>query len=426
MQSRHKDALYALAVLGIFILEAAALGALFWAFLFEEPSLTHEKLGDLGRALVGFVALMALLLGLVTALILISQAVGTRRARRHAAGAAAWREVWSEVLFAGRPPPEDPLAPDAVEALLDLREELAGGEGALVGRVITEHGVDQQLLRRVGPPRSGGRRRRALRRGHRRGRLADRLDALEGLAKARVPTALVSLVLLLDDDETAIRRMAARAAGRTMAEMSPGPELAESAQVLSAALGRDVLPRGVVEETILLLGDNAPAVIASLLETSGSEALTVTALDCAGKLKATELAPRIGVYLDPAHHAELRAAALRACGAMSLLVEGAAEELQASLDDDHEFVRVQATHTAILLPMDTALEALRGRLEDPSWWVRRAAALGLARLGPPGRELLESVGRSTGDRFAREMAVLVLQDGGWLDPHRARSLLAAS
>ncbi len=415
------------AVLGIFVFEAVALGALIWAFLFKEPSLTHEKLGNLGRALIGFVALIALVLALVTAFILIAQAVGVRRARRHATGASAWGEIWPEVLFADRQSPKDPLSPEAVAALLDLREEVRGSDSLLVGEAIIDHGVDALLLSRVGPHRPpGDSLGRSLGLGFRRARLRDRLDALEGLAKARVPTALGSLFLLFDDEEAAVRRMAARAAGRTIAEMPSGPELTDSQQALATALERGLLAPGVVEETINLLEDNAAVVIAALLDTSRSETLTVVALDCAGKLEATDLAPRIGAYLDPAQPTELRAAALRASTAMSLLPPGAEEELRASLSDPQAFVRVQATHAATLLPHNAALEVLRGQLEDPSWWVRRAAALGLAQLGTPGREVLETVARSTGDRFSREMAVLVLQDRGWLDPSRARSLLAAS
>jgi HEAT repeat protein len=98
----------------------------------------------------------------------------------------------------------------------------------------------------------------------------------------------------------------------------------------------------------------------------------------------------------------------------------------AALNDPTEFLRVQASRTALLLPRELARPALWDRLGDESWWVRRAAAQALLSLGSDGPRLLQSAGTGHPDRFARHMAVQVLLDAGKLDPDLARTIRGAS
>ena len=163
--------------------------------------------------------------------------------------------------------------------------------------------------------------------------------------------------------------------------------------------------------------------IARLLSAPTETALAVVALDCLGKLEATELSALVAENLRPELAPERRAAALRAAAAMHRLPEGSGEAVRAALGDAEEYVRVQATHAAVLLAPLEAVRALEANLDDSSWWIRRAAALGLARLGPTGFEALERAAVGDPDPFARDMALLVLQDEGRIQPERARALM---
>ena len=83
------------------------------------------------------------------------------------------------------------------------------------------------------------------------------------------------------------------------------------------------------------------------------------------------------------------------------------------LADEDWRVRGQAARALGTLGASDAVEALGRALRDPSWWVRFRAGLALAQIGEPGRRVLREV-RSTGDRFAAEMATMVsgLSEGG--------------
>ena len=63
----------------------------------------------------------------------------------------------------------------------------------------------------------------------------------------------------------------------------------------------------------------------------------------------------------------------------------------AALDDQKEFVRVQAAQAAGEISLLLAAPKLVGLLSDPSWWVRFRAAESLYNLGAPGEMLLETI-----------------------------------
>jgi HEAT repeat protein len=144
-------------------------------------------------------------------------------------------------------------------------------------------------------------------------------------------------------------------------------------------------------------------------------------LDTAGRLKALDLAEQVAPFCGHPNP-EVRAAALRALSLIGILPPGSEQAAAVALIDPVEYVRIQATRTASLLPRVAAERALWDLLADESWWVRRAAAKALLTLGTDGPAILERAGRSHQDRFGRHMAIQVLLDSGHLDPARARRL----
>jgi len=87
------------------------------------------------------------------------------------------------------------------------------------------------------------------------------------------------------------------------------------------------------------------------------------------------------------------------------------------LADSDWRVRAQAARALGALHAIDTIGALGRALGDPAWWVRFRAGLSLAQLGEPGRRVLRSARETTGDPFAREMAIMVsgLPDGGVLE-----------
>jgi HEAT repeat protein len=429
MWRRYGDDLYAFAVLLVFSVEAVTLGALTWSFVLRLAD--QLEAGRLGAFLGGAVAVTALALLIIGTHVLGYHVLSSRRERGRRQRLDHWTERWVAVLFTGATPPPRPLSTEAVESLLDLRETLVGTEGERVEWLVRRYQLGEQLLRRSRAP--GWSRRTGILGSVRRRRLSSRLDALEGLAKARLGQAIDPLMGLLQDREPAIRIMALRSLARTVARLPAGPAREDAADRFARVIATADLPSGAVEEGLLLLEGAAPAVLGRLLGSApahgeGSEepdslddARLARVIDAAGRLKVLALAEEVASFCGHPNP-EVRAAALRALALIGILPPGSEQAATVALIDPVEYVRIQATRTASLLPRVAAQQALWDLLADESWWVRRAAAQGLLTLGTDGPGLLERAGRSHEDRFARHMAVQVLLDSGHLDAARARRL----
>jgi len=416
MWRRYGDDLYALLVLVVFSTEALVLGFLTWKFALG----ASDALGGGGMVtlLVFSVAATALALVTVGGYVLAYHVLSTRSERGRNDRLEAWAARWVSVLFQGEEPPPPPLPSEGVETLLDLREHLAGNEGARVEDLVNRYRIGESLIERS---RVGGGWPFGFVGSPRRRRLSRRLDALEGLAKARLPLAVEPLLELLDHREPAIRLMALRGVARSLARM-PGGSLRDRAVLgFAEAVMTSRIPPGAVEEALLLLEGTAPQVLAILLAASHDAPLLARAVDAAGRLKLLELGDDVAAHVDHPEP-EVRAAALRTLGRMGFLPPTAEPAVGEALLDPIEFVRIQATRTSLLLPRETARPALWMLLGDHSWWVRRAAAQALLGMGVEGPRLLQSAGTGHPDRFARHMAVQVLLDAGRLDPELARSM----
>jgi HEAT repeat protein len=343
--------------------------------------------------LLGAIASAALALVMITVYLLAYQHVSERREAVLAERRRHWVVRWLEVLYRSEPPPAAPLGRDALGALLDVRETVRGTEADRVTELLTRYGV--------GP---------ALERGARSGRVSSRLESLDGLARARMPDAIATLVAAMADPERAIRVAAARAAARTLAGIEEPSARRAAARAVVEALERRSLPFGVVEEMLLLADEGAPSLIDELLLYEHAPIPSLrAALDAVGRLQLLEFAEETVRFLDHTDP-ELRAAALRALARTGLLPPAAHASVLVALEDEVEFVRIHATSAARLLPRDRALVALWERLGDPSWWVRGSAAEALAALGPAGLAELGRAADTHPDRYARDMAAQALRD----------------
>lgn len=194
---------------------------------------------------------------------------------------------------------------------------------------------------------------------------------------------------LIADPEPVVRVAAARAGVRTLAAVPPGPDRDAGAADLVQALERNELPRGVVEEILLLGEDAAPQLVGELLFRLDVPVVSLKAgLDAAGRLQLFTFTDELIRFVDHADP-EIRAAAFCAFRSIGYLPLEAEPAVIAALRDPVEFVRIHASRAARLMDPEIAVPALWNGLGDPSWWVRRAAARSLITLGEPGRRELE-------------------------------------
>jgi HEAT repeat protein len=408
MWRRYGDAAYTLVTLAIFGFETLALGALSLSFLLGKwvgiASTPFEGV------LLATVASAASALAIVGLYLLSYHYVSTLRDRRHAEQLDSWTERWIGLALTDDPDEATTPAPSgrrlpraAVQAVLSLLEAVKGEEGDRLKAVLARHGVDRWMLRHAGS-----------------GQLTARLDAIESLGKARLPDALDPLLALIAHPKPVVRRMAVRAAAGTVAIMAPEPGPDGPGGRFIRALRRADLKAGVIQESLLLLENKAGAVLRDLLATPDlSDALRWVVLETIGRLGLADMAEEVSAYTahpDP----ELRAAAFRALQRLGTVPDQVQPPLLAALDDEVDFVRIQAAHAAAFLPAEVALPALAPRLGDDSWWARRAAAVSLARLGEGGVATVKRAAQAHPDQAAREMAVQVLLEADLLDPATAR------
>lgn len=408
MWRRYGDAVYTLVTFAVFGFETLALGALSISFLLGRTTGIADT--PVEGILLATLTSTASALALLGFFLLGYHFTSTLRDRWHVEQLDTWTERWialaledtpAEQIADGSTPRRLPRA--AVDAVLSLLEVVKSEEGDRLKAVLARHGVDRLLLRH-------------LRSGH----LTARLDAIESLGKARLPQAFDALISLLKHPRPVVRRMAVRAAAGTLATMTPepGPD-GPGARFIEALKGTD-LQSGVAQESLLLLETKAGAVLRDLLaEPDLGDRLRWVALATTGRLGLADMAGEVArstTHADP----ELRAAAFRALHHLGSVPEEAHASLLEALRDEIDFVRVQASHAAAFLPAEVALPALEPGLGDESWWVRRATAASMARLGDDGVAAVRRAAETHPDQAAREMAVQILLEAGLLDPAAAR------
>jgi HEAT repeat protein len=407
MWRRYGDAVYTLLTLAVFGFETIALGGLSLSFLLGAA--TGIASTPVEGILLGVVISSASALGMLGLYLLSYHFISSMRDRWHGDQIDQWTEWWVGLALAG---PEEPVEDGsrrrklprvAVDSVLSLLEAVKGEEGDRLKEALAGHGVDRWFLRRA-----------------RAGHLTARLDAIEALGKARLPHTLDDLLGLLRHAKPVVRRMAARAAAGTLAIMPPEPGPDGPHDRFIEAIKRADLQPGVVQEALLLLETRAGPVLGQLLaDPELSDSLRWVVLETTGRLGLADMADALAGASDHPDP-ELRAATYRALRRLGSVPEGAETHLLEAVEDEVDFVRVQAAHAAAFLSAEAALPALEPRLEDPSWWVRRAAAGSLARLGEIGIATVKRAAQSHPDQAAREMAVQILLEADELTPAAAR------
>lgn len=390
MWRRYGDVPYTLLVFAIFSVEVLSLGFVTWRF--SSQLFGSAPYGEGQGVLVGAVAVTAVSLALLTGYVLAYHAMSLSRERRSKERRKVWTERWIQAVFADGPLPEPPLSASAQEAALSLRELLSGDEGRQLAACLEQAGVVESLVRRL--------------ESHRRTIL---LEALEGLARARLPSAFPAVIRLVYHPQSIIRLMAARAAARTLAIWNE-PDRDAAVIAFVQPLSVVDLPAGAMAEVLILLQDAAPAVAGRLMaDRKLSPTVTRACLDAIGRLGLVQLAYEAASatnHPDP----EVRAAALRTLGRLRRVPARARDSVIIALSDDMEFVRIQAARAAAFVPEQSAMTALYDSLGDRSWWVRRASAESLLARGEWGIDHLGKAARFHPDRYARDMAAQVLLD----------------
>lgn len=405
---RSGEAVFEVLMVVVLVAEACMLALLVWALLFSSALSTFGTFG-LGSILVGTVSLTAALLAVTAGVVVLMRWLEARRDDRTGPLIAAWAERWRLVASGRTGCPTDPLPDEAVEALLEVREEASPDQVDRIAEVMVLSGADEVLMDRLDriilPPG------RPVRFWERSRRLGQILDTLDDLARARIPRAAASLVVLVDSTSSVVRTMALRAAARTIGAMRPGGHRTGVLQDFVGCLRRGTFERGALDESLLLLDGGAESVCASVLRRNDDDPkLVASCLETTARLKLDSLTPLIVLHLEDGRPLEVRTAAFRALAGCDALPEGAAAHIRAALAEQVEPVRIQATRSARLLPAAEAVPLLVGMLGDPSWWVRRAAGEALAQIPSHGQAALVGSAGSHPDPFARDMAAQVLRD----------------
>jgi HEAT repeat protein len=390
---RYGETPYAILVVGVITVEVFALGALTWTFAFRLFGLDLPM--ELEGVLLGAVAVSAAALVMLTVYVLGYHVLSLAMERRTTELLEMWIERWVGALYDGDPLPQSPLTPEAREAGLALRELLRGEEGQNLTGLLEASGVGEELRHRLSS-----------------NRLSVRLEALDDLARVRLSGAFPDLLPCLQDPRAPVRLMAARALARTLAAWTQGPGRDHATASFVGGLETAGLPPGAAGETLQLLEDAAPDVLSRLFSrVSLPVSLLRAALDAVGRLGLSQFTPNLVPRITH-HDREVRAAALRALGRLGRSPMQARVAIVIALNDDTEFVRIQAARAAGRLPQRMAVPLLLDSMGDPSWWVRRASAEALLGMGPKGIAALRRASRGHSDRFARDMSAQVLRDAG--------------
>ncbi len=405
---RTGEPLFAALTVVVLMAEGCMLGLLVWALLFGSNGGEAGSLG-LGSILVGSVALTTVLLAGVTAAVVLVRASTTRRDDRRSPAIAAWLDRWQAVVAGTEPCPQPPIDDDALEALLEVRESSGAEHAGPVTDAMHCSGADRMLVDRL-DALNGSATSRSGNRGTRR-RLGRSLDTLDDLARARLPEAVDPLLTLLDGPGEALRPMAIRAVARSIAATPPDERQSVAVLGLLRRLRRSDVPRGELDEAIVLLEGAAPALVSAVLtEDSDRPTLLASCLDSVARLDLQSVAPLAVHYLGPDRPTEVRAAAFRAVAHLEQPPPEVLPRVLDGLTDREEATRAQAARAARRLLAVDAVPALVDALGDRSWWVRRAAAETLSAIPDEGAMALADAAAHHPDRYGRDMAAQVVRD----------------
>ena len=248
---------------------------------------------------------------------------------------------------------------------------------------------------------------------HYLGRLASRrwwtrAEAAEKLGLIGSQQAARPLIAAMQDPVPEVRVRAARALGNI--------RTSEALETLVHAL-RDPGRWSAIRVTGILIGAGDEAVDCLMAEFDKLPLhARVAAVDIFGRIRSLKATPLL-LYLLKNPEADLRARAAFALG--SIGDPNSAPFLMECLKDRAWPVRAMAAKALGRLREDGSIPSLCAALGDPQWWVRANAAEALKNKGDIGTRALMGM-LDSGDPYAAQQAVLMLQESGVLDGLIAR------
>lgn len=285
--------------------------------------------------------------------------------------------------------------PAFLDALLEIRNAVAGPELATLLDIVSRHGVLQRQTDRLRSPFPLGR----------------RLRAAVALAEIGDESSAPVLMEHLEDREPEIRIQSARGLGRI--QWTPAID-----RIVWRFSVETPWVRARFSDTLTRFGAKATWPLLAYIrinhhfETAGPQ----FALKTLAQVEDRDAVGPLLEILEDANNIEIEIAAIEALGELGS--PKIAPALQARLESPHWELRAKAA-TALGAIGDTqSVPLLLARLHDPDWWVRRNSAAAIAQLPGGINSLYEAL--EYDDRSAADAAAEALTDAGELVSARRR------
>jgi len=234
-----------------------------------------------------------------------------------------------------------------------------------------------------------------------------RAESAEKLGLSTTKRAIQPLSRALDDEIHEVRLRAAKALGM----------LGDAASALKLVRALNEPSRwSTIRVADILIGmghKSVDAVIEAFPGLTREGQLAV--LDIVGRVRLVSVTPWL-VEKTKDESTDIRARAFHALG--SIGDPSVTPELQAALNDKEWPVRAMAAKALGRMRITEAIPQLAKALRDEQWWVRHNAGRALRAMGPLGLYALERL-VADGDVFAREQAILMLEEAGRVDERAA-------
>lgn len=277
--------------------------------------------------------------------------------------------------------------PAFLDALIDMRNAIAGDEIATLRRIVDRHGMVERQVRRLESSFPLGR----------------RLRAAVALAEIGDASAAPALMRFLEDREPEIRIQCARGLGRIQWTPAIDP-------ITWRFHIETPWVRARFSDTLIGFGTKATSPLLAYIrinhrfESRGP----VMALRTLAQIQDQQAVGPLLEILEVADDLEVEIATIEALGEL-----GNPEALLAllsRLDSERWELRAKSASALAWIGDPAALSPLRRMLRDESWWVRRSAAAAMAKL-PGGIEgLYDALGDT--DLYAADAAAEALTDAG--------------
>lgn len=310
----------------------------------------------------------------------------------------AWTELWSEVAVGGPTPalPEGESDIPSQAAALVLQDVTGEGASRIRGALLATGLVAADIAEASVALQS---------------RLGRATPALERLAWIAAPEALPVFQRAVAVSDPRAARAALLGASRVLAAQERPEEFGD--QVVRIFEGYIYFApdqagaRAYMTSVMVAAGPHLVWLCAAVLSNTLPSVAHAAALDALSMAQSPEAKEIATEMLLVGTDDETRAAALRTLARIGQVPASAVDAVLVASEDEHEGVRVQATHALVGTRASIAVPALWRLLGDRSFEVRLAAAEALRRMGLVGRETLRRAVESHPDAFARGIATMV-------------------